>query len=82
MDTTLLTKCRNWFGPHCLAAAGVNGTVRNIRINHANRGLNEGTAVVDLGDDAISMVLVVGLDGFTRPAIWRSLQRIAGPMMR
>jgi hypothetical protein len=28
------------------------------------------------------MVLVVGLDGFTRPAIWRSLQRIAGPMMR
>jgi hypothetical protein len=53
------------------ALAGVHRTIRNIRIDHAHSGLNEGTAIVDFGNNAISMMTMVGLDCFTRPAVRR-----------
>jgi hypothetical protein len=61
---------------NAFAAAGVHRAVGNILVYHPDRGLNESTAAADLGNDAISMVPMVCLDCFTRPAIRRSLQRL------
>jgi hypothetical protein len=71
----LLVQGCDWFGAQRLAAAGVHRAVGNILVYHPDRGLNESTAAADLGNDAISMVPMVCLDCFTRPAIRRSLQR-------
>ena len=75
MYAALLVQGCDWFGAQRLAAAGVHRAVGNILIYHPDRGLNESTAAADLGNDAISMVPMVCLDCFTRPAIRRSLQR-------
>jgi hypothetical protein len=70
MDAALLIEGGDWFGTDGLAAGSMHVAVRDIRIDHANRGLNKRTAVVDLSDDAICMVTMVGLDSFARPTIW------------
>ena len=63
----LLVECRDRLGSDDLAARGVHGGIRDIRIDHPQCGLDHVAAVVDLGDDAIGLVLAIERNRVLRP---------------
>ena len=67
VHTPLLVECGDRLRPHHLAARRADGGERDIRIDHAKGRLDHLAAVVDLGDDAIGLMLAIEPDGDARP---------------
>jgi hypothetical protein len=55
--------------PDRLATAGVHRLLAHVRIDHPKGGLNKRPSIVHFADDPVTMVPVICLDGFTRPAV-------------
>ena len=55
----LLIECCDWLGADDLAARGVDGGIRDIRIDHAQCGLDHAAPIVYLGDNAVGFMLAI-----------------------
>jgi hypothetical protein len=62
-----LVERRHRFGPHHLAAAGVHARIGDVVVDHAQRRLDHLAAVIDLGDDPVGTVALIGGDGDAGP---------------
>ena len=69
VDLALLIESRDWFGSNNLAATGVQRSERYAGLDHAQRVADHFAAIVNLGHDPISAVLVVGRNRSTRPRL-------------
>jgi len=62
MHPPLLVERRDRLGAHDLAATGAHRAVGDATIDHADGRLDHITAIVDFGDDAVSIVIPISLD--------------------
>src|SRR5204862_2789237 len=67
----LFVKRGHWFSADDLAARCPHWRVADIMIKHPDGGLDHFTAIIDLGDDAVSLVFVIECDSLAGPLGWR-----------
>src|ERR1700730_5269994 len=70
VDAMLFVKRRNWFGAHNFSPAGVDFGIADVWIDHTDGRLDHVTAIVDLCDDAVRLVLAIQANCSAGPLSW------------
>ena len=71
VNFALLVECSYRLGPDDLAAGRAQRRKADIRVNHPDGRLDHLAAIVDLGDDPVSLVAVIETDRDAGPFGWR-----------